>query len=83
MVANYHQRYIGARQDNLVAIEVAQPDLPMVWTPITVRRISMPRHDNFSTERLGTADRRIDVVDLNQSNKPLPGGWSFGSPIGP
>src|SRR4051812_20312308 len=36
----------------------------MIWPAVAVRRVPVPRQEDFGSQHLGPCDRRIDVLDL-------------------
>ena len=50
-------RSIRAREHHQVTVGIAEPEFPMVRTPVTLGRIAMSRHDDLRLQRPGTLDQ--------------------------
>jgi hypothetical protein len=62
---------VWTRQHHLVAIEITKPYLPMVWASISIGRVSVAWHDDFSAHRLGPCNRSVKVVNLKPKKEPI------------
>src|SRR6185295_16289577 len=58
------RRSVRAGEHDSVAVGIAQPDFPMVWTAVTVRRIAMARKDDLRPQLRDAGNRRVEVADL-------------------
>ncbi len=64
-------RSIWTRQHDLVAVEVTNPDLPMVRASTSIGRVAVARHDDLSAQRLGPCDASVDVVYLEPEEQSV------------
>jgi hypothetical protein len=55
---------VRARENNQIAVGVAQPYLAMVRTAGTVRRVTVRRQDDLSSQRPRAIHRGVKVIDL-------------------
>jgi len=56
------RRSVRAGHNNGVAVRIAHPALPMIRTAVAVRRISMPRLDDFSFEFGSVLEDSVEVI---------------------
>lgn len=57
-------RPVGAGQDDRVPVRVPQPDLPVVRSPVAVRRVAVAGENDLGLESRDPARNLIKVVDL-------------------
>jgi hypothetical protein len=65
---------VRARENNQIAIGIAQPYLAMVRTAGTVRRIAVRREDDLSSQLVRATDGSVEVIDLEPQRKTIPVG---------
>jgi hypothetical protein len=58
------RRSVGTGNDHDIAIRVSNPTLPVIWPAVTIRWVSMPRHDNLGPHFNGALYDLFKIVDL-------------------
>src|SRR5262249_25954474 len=64
-------RSVRTRQYDLVAIKVTKPNLPMIRPAVSVWRVPVTGHDDFSTQPFGSFDCGVDVVYLEPEKQTV------------
>ena len=60
-----------AGQDDRIAVRIAYPVFPVVWSTVAVRWVAVARHDDLNLHRLGTCQGSVKIVDLKPEQDPV------------
>jgi hypothetical protein len=64
-------RSVWTGNDYDIAVGVTHPALPVIRPAVTVRRVSMPRHDNLDTHFSRPLHDRFKIVHLEPQQHPI------------
>src|SRR5262245_16229074 len=67
-------RTVRTGQHDLVTVRIAQPNLPVIGTAITIGRVSKAGQNDLHPHRFGPRYRRIEIVDFEPQGQPIAGG---------
>jgi hypothetical protein len=70
-------RTVRAGENHLVAVEITQPDLPMVRAAVARRWIAVAGHHHLHSHRLSACHRGVEVVNLEPQQDTVSVGCGF------
>ena len=62
---------IRARQGYFVSVGIPQPNLPVIWAAVAVRRVPVARQDDFGSHGFRTRHGGLEVIDLEPQERGI------------